>query len=165
MATKKTTKKEDSETTDVVETPATEVEAKKKSSKKEEVMTEEKKTETREEKLAKLKARAAELSASKVKDIEKVDIKEKVTGEQSEPSNTLVPIEDYLKASMHLGTRVITPHMRPFVYKRRADGLAVFNTAMLDTMMREAIEYLAQYAPEDVRQVFARLRRNIQQEF
>lgn len=96
-----------------------------------------------------LKAKLKALE-SKFKDTESIDIKEKVTGEKSEPSNTLVPIEDYLKSSMHLGTRVITPNMRKYIYKRRADGLAVFNTAMLDTTMREAGEFISEYAPEDI---------------
>ena len=34
---------------------------------------------------------------------------------------TLIPLEDYIKCAVHLGTKVITPHMRKFVYKRRAD--------------------------------------------
>jgi small subunit ribosomal protein S2 len=96
-----------------------------------------------------LKAKLKALEG-KFKEIEKVDIKEKVTGEKSEPTDTLVPIEDYLKSSMHLGTRVITPNMRKYIYKRRADGLAVFNTAMLDSTVKEAGEFLAKYAPEDI---------------
>ena len=123
--------------------------AKKKTAKKKELAKEEKPSASTEEKKAKLQERLKALEG-KFKEIEKIDIKERVTGEQSEPSNTLVPIEDYLKASMHLGTRVITPHMRKYIYKRRADGLAVFNTAMLDTTMREAGAYLAKFAPEDV---------------
>lgn len=102
-----------------------------------------------DDKKAKLAARLKALEG-KFKEIEKIDIKEKVTGEKSEPTNTLVPIEDYLKASMHLGTRVITPHMRKYIYKRRADGLAVFNTTMIDETMNEAGKFLAQYSPEDI---------------
>ncbi len=127
--------------------------SKKKSAKKKEIVKEEKVSEkssdTVDEKKAKLKAKL-EAMQSKFKDIDKIDIKEKVTGEKSEPKDTLVPIEDYLKASMHLGTRVITPHMRKYIYKRRADGLAVFNTAMLDSTMRGAGAYLAKFAPEDI---------------
>lgn len=96
-----------------------------------------------------LKAKLKALEG-KFKEIEKVDIKEKVTGEKTEPTDTLVPIEDYLKSSMHLGTRVITPNMRKYIYKRRADGLAVFNTAMLDSTIKEAGDFLADYSPEDV---------------
>ena len=59
-------------------------------------------------------------------------------------------MEDYLKSSMHLGTRVITPDMRKYVYRRRADGLAVFNTALLDDLIREGAEYLSKFDPKDV---------------
>lgn len=101
-------------------------------------------------KLEALKAKAKALEG-KVEDAEdKVDLKGKVTGEEEEAKDTLVPIEDYLKASIHLGTRVITPHMRKYVYRRRADGLAVFNTAMFDDKIKEGAKYLAQFAPEDI---------------
>ncbi len=126
---------------------------KKKTEKSEETETQaeeiEKKTKPKKEMSEALKAKLKALEG-KFKEIEKVDIKEQVTGEKSEPTNTLVPIEDYLKSSMHLGTRVITPNMRKYIYKRRADGLAVFNTAMLDSTVREAGEFLSRYAPEDI---------------
>jgi len=92
------------------------------------------------------KAKALE---GKIKE-EKVDIKTRVKGEEDEGKDLLVPIEDYLKASTHLGTRVITPDMRSYVYRRRADGLAVFNTALQDEKIKEAAEYLSKYAPEQI---------------
>ncbi|MEK6909085.1 MAG: 30S ribosomal protein S2 [Nanoarchaeota archaeon] len=110
---------------------------------------EEKKAKPKKEMSEALKAKLKALEG-KFKEIEKIDIKERVTGEKSEPLNTLVPIEDYLKASMHLGTRVITPNMRKYIYKRRADGLAVFNTTMLDSTIKETGEFLAKFAPEDI---------------
>ncbi len=107
---------------------------------------------SKEDKLAALKAKAAAL-AGKVDDAEEIEskkLKESVKGEKIEEGDTLVPIEDYLKASIHLGTRVITPHMRQFVYRRRADGLAVFNTAMFDDKIKEGAKYLSQFAPEQI---------------
>ncbi len=103
--------------------------------------------EDKKAKLAALKAKAKALE-SKVKDIDAGTIKEKVTGEKEEKKEMLVPIEDYLKSSIHLGTRVITPDMRKYVYRRRADGLAVFNTSLLDDKMREAIEFLSKFDPK-----------------
>jgi small subunit ribosomal protein S2 len=99
-------------------------------------------------KLEALKKKAKEL-AEKVEEKE-VDIKRKIKekDETAEKENALVPIEDYLKASVHLGTRVITPDMRKYVYRRRADGLAVFNTALLDDEIRKGGEYIADFAPE-----------------
>lgn len=63
---------------------------------------------------------------------------------------TLIPLEDYIKCAVHLGTKVITPHMRKFVYKRRADGLAVINTALIDEKLREAIEFIKKYDSKDI---------------
>jgi small subunit ribosomal protein S2 len=116
-------------------------EPKKKTAKKKTPSTE------KEDKLAKIKEKAAAL-AKEVKG-EEVEIKKSSLKEEPE-ADTLVPIEDYLKSSIHLGTRAITPDMKPYVYKRRADSLAVFNTALLDEKIREGAEYLAQFSPEDI---------------
>ena len=142
---KTTKKKEESVTKDVAET----IESVDEDIVEAVVEKEEKKSKPKKEMSEAMKAKLKAIEG-KFKEIEKIDIKEKVTGEKSEPTNTLVPIEDYLKASMHLGPRVITPNMRPYIYKRRADGLAVFNTAMLDIKMREAGTFLSKFAPEDI---------------
>jgi small subunit ribosomal protein S2 len=68
----------------------------------------------------------------------------------TDTKETLVPLTDYIRCGVHLGTKVITPHMRKYVYKRRADGLAVMNTAIIDDKLREAAKFLSQFAPEDV---------------
>lgn len=100
-------------------------------------------------KLATLLAKAKKLESA-VEDVKNVDLKKKVKDEEEVAENTLVPMDDYLKASIHLGTRVITPDMREFVYRRRADGLAVFNTALLDQKIREALAYFTQFKAEDI---------------
>lgn len=106
--------------------------------------------EDKKAKLAALKEKAKKFEkAVSDEEAKTKDIKQKMSQDE-EKADTLVPIEDYLKSSIHLGTRVITPDMRAFVYKRRADGLAVFNTATLDGKIREAAEFLSKYAPEDV---------------
>jgi ribosomal protein uS2 len=78
------------------------------------------------------------------KDIE--EEKKNVDGKKE----TLIPLEDYIKCAVHLGTKVITPHMRKYVYKRRADGLAVINTALIDDKLRESVDFLIQYDPEKI---------------
>src|SRR3989344_2172990 len=107
-------------------------------------------------KLAKLleKAKELEKGVKEVKEISKEEVKtkskskdDKETGEKKE---MLVPIEDYLKSSIYLGTRVITPDMKRYVYRRRADGLAVFNTALLDEEIKKSAEYLAKFEPKDI---------------
>ena len=75
------------------------------------------------------------------------ELKEKVKIKKKE---MLIPLEEYIKAGIYLGTRVVTPNMRPFVYRRRADGLAILNTDLIDEKIKEGIEYLSKFAPEDV---------------
>src|SRR3989344_497241 len=119
----------------------------KKTPKKKESKEEQEKSE-KEEKLAKLKEKAKKLASSIKTDDS--DLKKRVRPDEEEKKDTLIPIEDYLKSSIHLGTRAITPDMKPFVYKRRADSLAVFNTEILDKKLAESADYLAQFSPEDV---------------
>ena len=99
------------------------------------------------EKLAKLMEKAKALEG-KVEEAKELDVK-KVKGDEQEKTG-LVPIEDYLKASIHLGTRVITPDMRSYVYRRRADGLAIFNTDIIDERLREGIEYLSKFEAKEI---------------
>jgi small subunit ribosomal protein S2 len=103
-------------------------------------------------KLEELKKRIAEKAkelASKVEvKREKVEIKE---DEVERPKgDLLVSLEEYVRSGIHLGTKVITQHMRPYVFKRRADGLAIFNTNIIDRKMRVAAEMIAKYSPEQI---------------
>lgn len=85
---------------------------------------------------------------------EKVDIasteelKEKIKVKKR--TDMLVPLEDYVKTGIYLGTRVVTPKMKPFVYRRRADGLAIFNTDIIDEKLKEGIEYLSGFSPKEI---------------
>ena len=110
---------------------------------------EKKGSEDKKSKMSALLEKAKKLEGKISKD-EEVDLKSKVKLSEDQKADTLVPIEDYLKSSIHLGTRVITPDMKKFVYKRRADGLAVFNTNLIDDKLREFADRLAEYAPEDI---------------
>jgi len=92
------------------------------------------------EKVAKLKEKVEETSSE--------DLKEKVKAKKR--AEMLIPLEEYVKAGIYLGTRVVTPDMRQYVYRRRADGLAIFNTDIIDEKIKEGIEFLTKFNPEDV---------------
>ena len=94
-------------------------------------------TEGEEEKIEE----ASKITKSEIK-------KEKKTISSKE--ETLIPLEDYIKCAVHLGTKVITPHMKKFVYKRRADGLAVINTILIDKQLRESIAFINKYEPATI---------------
>lgn len=110
----------------------------------------EKVEESKADKLAKLKEKAEALAGKMKKEETSLSKKIKPSDAIEDGKYTLAPIEDYLKSSIHLGTRAITPDMKPFVYKRRADSLAVFNTELLDQKLSEGADYLAKFAPEDI---------------
>lgn len=115
---------------------------KKKSVSKEEIPE---KTISREDKDKQIQEVSEKITKKEVsKEIKEVKSKDRSIGE------TLVPLEDYIKCAVHLGTKVITPHMRKFVYKRRADGLSVINTVAIDEKLREAIKFLTQYSAEQI---------------
>lgn len=75
--------------------------------------------------------------------------KEKSSKKARRSAKTLFPLDDYVKYSSHLGTKAVTPNMRQFVYKRRADGLAVLNTNSIDEKLKEAVEFFKDFNPED----------------
>lgn len=83
----------------------------------------------------------------KIETVKTEELKEKVKIRKYE---LLVPLEEYVRSGIYIGTRAVTPDMRPFVYRRRADGLAIFNTEIINEKLVEAIEFLSQFNPEDV---------------
>lgn len=62
----------------------------------------------------------------------------------------LVPIEKYLKAGIHIGTKFKTKYMSNFIYKTRPDGLFVLNLQKIDERLAMAGKFLSQFEPEDV---------------
>src|SRR3989338_1779780 len=94
------------------------------------------------EKAAKLKEKLSE-EAPKTE-----ELKEQVKGKKK--GEMLVPLDEYVKSGIYIGTKVVTPLMRPWVYRRRADGLAIFNTDLIDEKLKEGIEYLSKFDAKDI---------------
>ena len=92
------------------------------------------------EKVEKLKGKVETTDTEALK--EEIKVKKK--------TEMLVPLDDYVKTGIYLGTRVVTPDMKPFIYRRRADGLAIFNTDLIDQKIKESIEYLSKFNAKDV---------------
>jgi len=92
-------------------------------------------------------------------------VKEKLTNSDKEDSKKSSPVEeasskkddqtiltsleDYIKTASYLGTKVITPTMRKYVYRRRLDGLAILNTLLVDKKLAEGIEFIKQFKPNE----------------
>ena len=62
----------------------------------------------------------------------------------------LVPLEQYLKVGLHIGTKFRTKYMAPFIYKVRPDGLAVLNIQEVNKRINMAAKMLARYDPQDI---------------
>ncbi|MEK6820765.1 MAG: 30S ribosomal protein S2 [Nanoarchaeota archaeon] len=108
---------------------------------------EEKKVEKKGRKITKkeLEEKAKKL-AEKIKE---EDIKGKLEEEKKKKEEILVPISEYVKAGAYIGTKVITPHVKPFVYRRRNDGIAIINTNLIDERLKEMVKLLIEYEPEN----------------
>jgi len=68
----------------------------------------------------------------------------------AEEQQFLVPLDEYLKVGLHIGTKFRTKYMEPFIYKIRPDGLSVLNVQAIDKRIGTAVRFLAQYNPEDI---------------
>ncbi|NQU79081.1 30S ribosomal protein S2 [Candidatus Woesearchaeota archaeon] len=62
----------------------------------------------------------------------------------------LVPIDQYLKAGIHIGTKFKTKYMENFIYKTRPDGLYVLNLQKIDERIAMAAKFMARYEPKDI---------------
>ncbi|MHC1592538.1 MAG: 30S ribosomal protein S2 [Methermicoccaceae archaeon] len=63
---------------------------------------------------------------------------------------SLIPMEDYLAAGVHIGTQQKTDDMLPFIYRVRTDGLYVLDVQSTDNRIRAAAKLLAKYEPSRI---------------
>ncbi len=69
----------------------------------------------------------------------------------------LIDIETYLKSGVHIGTKFKTGEMRRYIFKKRKDGLMVFNIETIDQRIRMIAKMLAKYEGKDVAIIARRL--------
>ncbi|MFA5412339.1 MAG: 30S ribosomal protein S2 [Candidatus Micrarchaeia archaeon] len=72
-------------------------------------------------------------------------------------SSMLLAQDKYLEAGVHIGTRFKTIDMKPFIFKRRDDGLFILDLRKIDERIRLAAKILSKYKPEEVMVVASRL--------
>ncbi len=75
---------------------------------------------------------------------------------QIDESTLLIPLDDYLESGVHIGTKLATEFMKPYIYRVRADGLYVLDVKATDDRIRAAAKLLARYDPESVAVISAR---------
>ena len=69
----------------------------------------------------------------------------------------LLPRDTMLSAGIHIGTRMKTLDMEPFIYRVRPDGLFVLDVQKTDERIRVAAKFLARFEPVKVAVAASRL--------
>jgi len=74
-----------------------------------------------------------------------------------EGKELLIDIETYLKSGVHIGTKFKSGEMKRYIFKKRKDGLMVFNIETIDKRIRMIAKELAKYEPHDIAVVCRKL--------
>jgi small subunit ribosomal protein S2 len=69
---------------------------------------------------------------------------------------SLIPVDEYLAAGVHIGTQQKTEDMKRFVYRVRADGLYVLDVKATDDRIKTAAKFLSKFDPPRILVVSAR---------
>jgi small subunit ribosomal protein S2 len=77
--------------------------------------------------------------------------------ETSSEEELLLPQDTLLSAGIHIGTRMKTRDMNPFIYRVRSDGLFVLDVKKTDERIRVAAKFFARFEPSKIAVVAARL--------
>jgi len=97
-------------------------------------------------------------------DAEIKETKEEMKSEEEHKTTTtvaeeelLMPRDTLLSAGIHIGTRMKTGDMEPFIYRVRPDGLFVLDVKKTDDRIRVAAKFLARFEPAKIAAAAARL--------
>ena len=77
--------------------------------------------------------------------------------ETQEEEELLLPQEELLSAGVHIGTKMKTKDMEPFIYRVRPDGLFVLDVKKTNERIKVAAKFLARFEPSKIAVVAARL--------
>lgn len=86
------------------------------------------------------------------------EVEEEVVVRESPMDETLLlPRDTLLSAGIHIGTRMKTLDMAPFIYRVRPDGLFVLDVKKTDERIRTTAKFLSRYEPSKVAVAATRL--------
>jgi small subunit ribosomal protein S2 len=77
--------------------------------------------------------------------------------ETTSTEELLLPRDTMLSAGIHIGTRMKTRDMEPFIYRVRPDGLFVLDVKKTDERIRVAAKFLARFEPAKIAVAASRL--------
>jgi len=70
--------------------------------------------------------------------------------EAKKAPDSLVLLEKYLEAGVHIGSRFRSGDMRRFIYKCRSDGICVLDVSTLNNRIKIVAKFLSRYDPEKI---------------
>jgi small subunit ribosomal protein S2 len=76
---------------------------------------------------------------------------------QAPEETLLLPRDTLLSAGIHIGTRMKTLDMEPFIYRVRPDGLFVLDVKKTDDRIRVTAKFLSRYEPSKIAVAATRL--------
>jgi small subunit ribosomal protein S2 len=79
------------------------------------------------------------------------------TNQETTMEELLLPRDTLLSAGIHIGTRMKTRDMEPFIYRVRPDGLFVLDIQKTDERVKVAAKFLARFEAEKVAVAASRL--------
>ena len=79
------------------------------------------------------------------------------TSQETPMEKLLLPRDTMLSAGIHIGTRMKTRDMEPFIYRVRPDGLFVLDIQKTDERIRVAAKFLARFEPAKIAVAASRL--------
>ena len=88
---------------------------------------------------------------------DKEEKNEKSETEKTEVEELLLPRDTILSAGIHIGTRIKTKNMEPFIYRVRPDGLFVLDIKKTDERIRVAAKFLSRFESSKIAVVASRL--------
>jgi small subunit ribosomal protein S2 len=86
-----------------------------------------------------------------------VEDEEEIPEPQGPEETLLLPRDTLLSAGIHIGTRMKTLDMEPFIYRVRPDGLFVLDVKKTDDRIRVTGKFLSRYEPSRVAVAATRL--------
>ena len=76
--------------------------------------------------------------------------------EEAKEYESLIPMDEYLAAGVHIGTQQKTEDMKRFIYRVRPDGLYVLDVKASDERIKIAASFLKKFDPVRILVVSAR---------
>jgi small subunit ribosomal protein S2 len=76
--------------------------------------------------------------------------------EEAKEYESLIPMDEYLAAGVHIGTQQKTEDMKRFIYRVRPDGLYVLDVKASDERIKIAASFLSKFDPMRILVVSAR---------